>query len=37
MILNKVFRYRLYPTNVQTSILVDTLELCRWTYNETLA
>ena len=35
--MNKVFRYRIYPTKAQKSILADTLELCRWTYNETLA
>jgi len=35
--LNKVFRYRIYPTKAQITILADTLELCRWTYNETLA
>ena len=33
----KVLRYRIYPTKTQSSKMVDTLELCRWTYNETLA
>jgi putative transposase len=33
----KVLRYRLYPTKAQKKVLKDTLELCRWTYNETLA
>jgi putative transposase len=33
----KVFRYRLYPTKAQKKKLCETLELCRWTYNETLA
>ena len=33
----KVFRYRIYPTKSQRTRMVETLELCRWTYNETLA
>lgn len=33
----KMFHYRLYPTKVQKKNLNRTLELCRWTYNETLA
>jgi len=33
----KVFRYRLYPTKGQKKEINKTLELCRWTYNETLA
>ncbi|MFB3764214.1 MAG: RNA-guided endonuclease InsQ/TnpB family protein, partial [Methanotrichaceae archaeon] len=33
----KVLRYRIYPTKSQRTKMVDTLELCRWTYNETLA
>jgi putative transposase len=33
----KVYRYRLYPTKAQKKKLCETLELCRWTYNETLA
>jgi len=33
----KVFRYRLCPTKAQKKKLRETLELCRWTYNEILA
>jgi putative transposase len=33
----KAFKYRLYPTKAQRSKMNRTLELCRWTYNETLA
>jgi putative transposase len=33
----KVFRYRIYPTKSQGTKMADTLELCRWTYNEMLA
>ena len=33
----KVFYYRLYPTKAQKKNLNQTLELCRWTYNQTLA
>jgi putative transposase len=33
----KVLRYRIYPTKSQRSKRNDTLELCRWAYNETLA
>lgn len=32
----KVLRYRIYPTKSQKTNLKETLELCRWTYNETL-
>jgi Helix-turn-helix domain len=35
-IMPKVNRYRIYPTKSQVSKLNDTLELCRWVYNETL-
>ena len=35
--MNKVFRYRLYPTAHQETVMKQTLELCRWVYNETLA
>jgi putative transposase len=35
--MNKVFRYRLYPTRAQETALNHTLDLCRWVYNETLA
>ncbi|MGB9929583.1 MAG: helix-turn-helix domain-containing protein, partial [Methanosarcina sp.] len=33
----KVNRYRIYPIKSQISKLNETLELCRWVYNETLA
>jgi putative transposase len=33
----KVLRYRIYPTKAQKTTMNNTLELCRWTYNETLA
>jgi putative transposase len=33
----KAYRYRLYPTKSQVSRMEQTLELCRWVYNETLA
>ena len=33
----KTFRYRIYPTKSQVTKLNQTLELCRWVYNETLA
>jgi len=33
----KAFKYRIYPTKSQRSKMNQTLELCRWTYNETLA
>jgi len=33
----KALKYRIYPTKAQRSRLNRTLELCRWTYNETLA
>ncbi len=33
----KTYRYRLYPTKSQVSRLEQTLECCRWVYNETLA
>lgn len=29
--------FRLYPSRHQITLLCDTLELCRWVYNETLA
>jgi len=35
--LPKVLRYRIYPTKSQRSKMANTLELCRWAYNETLA
>ena len=33
----KAFKYRIYPTKSQNTKMNRTLELCRWTYNETLA
>jgi len=33
----KGYRYRLYPTKSQVSLMEQTLEICRWVYNETLA
>jgi len=33
----KSFKYRIYPTKSQRTKMNQTLELCRWTYNETLA
>ncbi|MDV4342052.1 helix-turn-helix domain-containing protein [Methanoculleus sp. YWC-01] len=33
----KAYRYRLRPTRFHVSRLERTLEICRWTYNETLA
>jgi putative transposase len=37
MIMPQVFRYRLKPTKKQVAILNRQLDLCRWTYNQTLA
>jgi putative transposase len=33
----KTYQYRLTPTKGQVRLLEQTLELCRWVYNETLA
>jgi len=33
----KAFRYRIYPTKAQERVLEQTLEECRWVYNQTLA
>ena len=33
----KAYRYRLYPTKSQVTLLERTLEICRWVYNDTLA
>jgi putative transposase len=33
----KTFKYRLQPSRSQRTKLIQTLELCRWVYNETLA
>ena len=37
MTMYKVFRYRLKPTKSQITTLNRHLDLCRWTYNQTLA
>jgi len=34
--MRKTFKYRLFPTKAQRTNLNNTLEQCRWTYNETL-
>ena len=31
------YKYRLFPTSAQRTSLEQTLELCRWVYNDTLA
>jgi len=33
----KAYKFRLYPTKSQKRIMERTLDLCRWTYNQTLA
>src|SRR5690554_6125434 len=33
----KTFKYRLQPSRSQRTRLLQTLEVCRWVYNETLA
>jgi len=33
----KAYRYRLYPSKSQVTLLEQTLEVCRWVYNDTLA
>lgn len=35
--MRKTFQFRLLPTQYQRTLLDQTLELCRWVYNETLA
>jgi len=35
--MRKVYRYRIYPTKSQVTRLEQTLEICRWVYNDTLA
>jgi putative transposase len=35
--MRKTFKYRIYPTKSQITLLNDILEECRWVYNETLA
>jgi putative transposase len=33
----KAYKFRLYPTKSQKAVMERTLDLCRWTYNQTLA
>jgi len=33
----KAFKFRIYPTKSQRTAMERTLDLCRWTYNQTLA
>lgn len=33
----KTYKYRIYPTKAQATMLNKQLELCRWVYNQTLA
>jgi putative transposase len=33
----RAYRYRLYPSKSQVTLLEQTLEICRWVYNDTLA
>jgi putative transposase len=35
--MRKTYKYRLYPTKRQQRLLTQTLEECRWVYNQTLA
>jgi len=35
--MRKAFKYRIYPTKGQAHIMLNTLEQCRWVYNQTLA
>jgi putative transposase len=35
--MRKAFKYRIFPTKRQTSLLEKQLEECRWLYNQTLA
>jgi len=35
--MNKTYKFRLYPTKVQTGVLEKTLEVCRMTYNDLLS
>jgi len=35
--MRKAYRYRLSPTKSQATLLKQTLEMCRWVYNDTLA
>ena len=33
----KAYKFRIYPTKSQRTKMEQTLDLCRWTYNQTLA
>jgi putative transposase len=33
----KAYKFRIYPTKLQRTVMDRTLDLCRWTYNQTLA
>lgn len=35
--MNKVYRYRLYPSKAQNTRMCETLELCQYVYNRLLA
>ncbi len=35
--MRKVYRYRIYPTKSQVTLLEQMLEICRGVYNDTLA
>ena len=35
--MRRTYRYRIYPTKSQVTLLERTLEICRWVYNDTLA
>ena len=35
--MRKTYKFRLNPTRHQRTLLGNTLELCHWVYNETLA
>jgi transposase len=37
IIMLKAYKFRLYPTKSQRTKMERTLDLCRWTYNQTLA
>ncbi|WP_404810324.1 helix-turn-helix domain-containing protein [Methanoculleus receptaculi] len=36
-IIRKAYRYRLSPSTSQVTLLEQTLEICRWVYNDTVA
>jgi len=35
--MNKSYKFRVFPTKAQVRTLEETIDLCRWTYNQTLA